>query len=121
MLARPALVEPPAPTGETDLRAMERRGRQSSGSRDWTTGSTCRPADGVFEGYHDRLMSFSTSPSRKIDPATTIAGDARHARASAASGSGSISIGRAGDRSRATAAIDSGSAERGVDAAVAIR
>ena len=33
----------------------------------------------AFEGYHDPPTCLMTSPSRKIDPATTIRGEARQA------------------------------------------
>ncbi len=59
---------------------------------------------------------FMTSPSRKIDPATTILGDADHAVRSASGSAGSIAIGSAGATRRATAASSCGSADRGFSA-----
>ena len=60
-----------------------------------------------------------TSPSRKIDPATTIRGDILHTAASASVEDGSIAIGSAGAILRAESASMPGSAERGFDAPLA--
>src|SRR5439155_16618342 len=63
-----------------------------------------------FEDYHGPPISFITSPSRKIDPATTTRGASRQAAASASAGAGSTCICDAGATRRAIARSSSGSA-----------
>src|ERR1019366_610344 len=74
-----------------------------------------------LEAYHEPLSRFSTSPSRKIDPATTIRGDRRHASASASSIDGAIVIVISGAAARAASASAAGSAAREFDARVSTR
>src|SRR5207237_410529 len=72
----------------------------------------------VLEGYHDDRRASMTSPSRKIDPATTIRGARAKATRSASPASAATSTGRPGAARRAAAASSCGSAERGFVARV---
>src|SRR3989442_12271403 len=79
----------------------------------------------LFEAYHDppaaerhQSISRMTSPSRKIDPATTIRGARRHAASSASRGEGSAATASSGAIARARSASIAGSAARRFDARV---
>jgi hypothetical protein len=58
----------------------------------------------AFEAYHELPISFMTSPSRKIDPATTIRDESLQAAARASASTGSIEIGSSAAIVRACAA-----------------
>src|SRR5439155_24368546 len=70
------------------------------------------------KAYHVRSMSRRPSPSRKLDPATTMRGDSRQPAASASGGDASTRTGTCGATCRRRSASISGSAARRVDAFV---
>src|SRR5262249_30451692 len=72
----------------------------------------------VLEGYHDDRSASITSPSRKIDPATTMRGARSKATRSASPAPPATSTETPGAARRAAAASACGSADRGLVARV---
>src|SRR5205814_3695332 len=109
---------PPATLAPGSALRAPSRSRRSAG-REGVHGSVRLDADQDWTSASFELASKRiTSPSRKIDPATTIRGAARHAAASASPSDGSAVTGSDGAIARACAASASGSAERGFEARV---
>src|SRR5207302_851915 len=77
------------------LRRCRRAGERTQASGGHRRQKLVHP-EGLKKGYHVRSSSRRTSPSRKIDPATTMRGARRHAAARASRGDASTMTGTSG-------------------------